>query len=226
MGLTFSLYPLCFSSEDLTKLHQSMNMNEWDMKEAYAASKNISNSYQSSIISYMAGNCWINAKISNNNPIDLQYDILKHNDRPENMPITKYDVEMVENLKMGVKQSTPLSYPINLFHGFEPFTRYHTENFSPGTIIHFRHALSKTPKYAVAQRFAIGVNPYISRYLYVCYPPRSQHICLDVFDRRKDEASREYEHLSINETLKVSSILCKIQWRLPYISLFYVMKPL
>jgi len=124
---------------------------------------------------------------------------------------------MYTNIVKSVKLVKPISYPINLFHGFEWFLSY--PKFIKDQVISFNFCLSKTPSYHVAAFFAKGTNRFIQRYMYVRYPAETKHLSPDV----RKEFNDEYEYLSVNEQLKFVGTVYQISlWPLPSLSIYYV----
>jgi len=154
-------------------------------------------------VSYNSGNCWINKKISNSLELD---------DTDKNIYSSIINAqELVGNL----------SYPINLFHGFEKYTMYKDKQWQIGDIIPFQHALSKTPSFTIANTFAKDYNwpgsLFWSKYLFVKYPEGSKHICIDIRLRYD-----EYEYLRANENLKLVDICYALELSTLNLHKFYV----
>jgi hypothetical protein len=175
---------------------------DFDMSEIrYNTARLYDNSYNLyySLVKYCAGDCWFNEKKS-------QGKILLGNDR-----------KMYNNIIDSIKLVKPISYSINLYHGFEWFLTY--PNFIKDTIIDFNYCLSKTPSYHVASFFAQQSNKHFQRYMYVKYPAGTKHLCPDF----RREFYDEYEYLSVNEKLKFVDTVYQISlWPWPSISIFYV----
>lgn len=152
-----------------------------------------------SLVKYNAGDCWFNERKS-------QGKILVGDDH-----------KMYDNIINSIKRVKPISYSINLFHGFEWFLSY--PKFKKDRIIDFNYCLSKTPSYHVAAFFAQQSNKFIQRYMYVKYPAGTKHLCPDIRRQFYDE----YEYLSVNEKLKFVDTVYQISllpW--PSISIYYI----
>ncbi len=153
----------------------------------------------STIVKYNAGDCGFNEKKSKN-------EILNQKEQ------TMYD-----NIVESIKLVKPISYSINLFHGFEWFLTY--PKFIKDQIIHFNFCLSKTPSYHVAAHFAKTRNPFWQQYMYVRYPTGTKHLCPDI----RFDFNDEYEYLAVNEKLKFVDTVYQISflpW--PCLSVYYV----
>ena len=153
----------------------------------------------SSLVEYNAGNCWFNERKSQGHVL-----------------IGK-DSQMYNNIIEAIKYVKPISYSINLFHGFEWFLTY--PKFIKDRIIHFNYCLSKTPSYHVAAFFSQQTSKFIQRFMYVKYPAGTKHLCPDIRRQFNDE----YEYLSVNEKLKFVDTVYQITllpW--PCISIYYV----
>jgi hypothetical protein len=199
MGLRYSV---SHQKDHINSIVKQKSISKFDMTEAYLNSRIIENSTKiyRKIVSYMAGNCWINSKISNGRSI------------------TNDDLEMVSSIQAALKVCQPLSYPVNLFHGFEIYTRYQDNLWKIGDTVRFPFVLSKTPKFRVAKKFAKGY--FYSKYLFVLYPPGSRQICLDVFDYQKEE---KYEYLNGFETMELVDIVYELT--LFRINKYYIFRP-
>jgi hypothetical protein len=173
------------------------NMNEirYNTERIYT----YNSKFYSSLVDYNAGNCWFNERKS-------QGKVLVGADR-----------EMYNNIIESIKYVKPISYSINLFHGFEWFLTY--PKFIKDRIIHFNYCLSKTPSYHVAAFFAQQTSKFIQRFMYVKYPAGTKHLCPDIRRHFNDE----FEYLSVNEKLKFTDTVYQITllpW--PCISIYYV----
>ena len=174
----------------------------FDMKEIRDNTERIydyNESLYSSIVKYNAGDCGFNEKKS------------------KNIELNEKETDMYANIVQSVKLVKPISYSINLFHGFEWFLSY--PKFVKDQIINFNFCLSKTPSYHVAAFFAKGSNMFIQRYMYVRYPSETKHLCPDI----RKEVNDEYEYLSANEKLKFVDTVYQISlWPWPCLSIYYV----
>ncbi len=138
----------------------------------------------SSLMQYISGNCWINDKLS------------------LNIKLNEKDIKMQKNIHSILNKVEPLSFPITLFHGFEPFTHYREEEWKIGNIIRIPGFLSKSLSFNIAYRFAQAQNIMDCKFLIVKYPKNTKHINLNIrpFDQ-------EYEFLTYsNEKLKLVDI--------------------
>lgn len=175
---------------------------QFDMKEIRDNTERIydyNEQLYSSLVKYNAGNCGFNEKKS------------------KNIELNEKESEMYANIVQSIKLVKPISYSINLFHGFEWFLTY--PKFIKDQIINFNFCLSKTPSYHVAAFFAKASNVFIQRYMYVRYPAETKHLCPDVRTASNDE----YEYLSVNEKLKFVDTVYQISlFPLPSLSIYYV----
>lgn len=117
----------------------------------------------SGVVKWIAGNCWINALITNDY-IDL---------------IEPIDQEIFDSIKKAVELVDPIESPIVLFHGFEKYSNYNVKDLFIGNIWSFNGILSKTVNFKIAQSFATAQNYFKPSYLIVFYPANSKHIGLD-----------------------------------------------
>lgn len=183
--------------ESLVK-HANFNMSEVRHNTEIAL-KSHKTDY-AGITSYMAGNSWLNSKLSTG------------------QTLCGIDLNIYDSINRTVGRVKPLSYPITLFHGFELFTQYNESTWNIGKTIVFPWFLSKTPSYDVANKFASAYDKYQPKFMVVSYPAGSKHIGLDI--RPHDE---EFEYLSkSDEKLKLVRI-CRIP-RFPYMYVFYIFK--
>lgn len=175
----------------------------FDMSEVRKNTESVllhKNQDYTNITSYIAGNCWLNSKLTTG------------------IELNNYDKKIYESINNTVKNVIPLSYAINLIHGFELFTNYNEKSWRVGKTISIPGFLSKTPSFEVASRFASMYDKYLQKYMIVIYPEGSQHISLDI--RPNDE---EFEYLTFsNEKLKLVRI-AKL-YKFPHMSIFYVFK--
>jgi hypothetical protein len=88
-----------------------------------------------SMISYIAGNCYFNGKLSHN------------------AKLIDNELKMTNDLDCIVSKLKPIPYPLYLFHGFEPGINYGDHNWTIGKVIKFPFHLSKTPAIWIADRF-------------------------------------------------------------------------
>ena len=125
----------------------------------------------SGVVKWIAGNCWINALITNDY-IDL---------------IQPIDQEIFNSIKKSVELVDPIEAPIVLFHGFEKFSNYNVKDLVIGNIWTFKGILSKTINFEIAQTFATTQNYFKPSYLIVFYPANSKHIGLNIKPIHCDE---------------------------------------
>jgi len=178
-----------------------------DMTDAYENSAVLETdqyvSYYRKVISYMSGFCWINSKISNK------------------FHLNAGDQAMVEAITEAQKVVKPFKRHVYLFHGFERLTYYGDHNWKVGQTIDFPWALSKTPVWTVAHKFARSYgfwSWFMQKFMLVRYSPGSKHICLNVRPPETDE----YEHLAIGERLTLKEIVYELQPFPPQIRKYYV----
>jgi hypothetical protein len=169
-----------------------------DMTEITKNSETITTKNYSNIVSYIAGNCWLNAKLSNN------------------ISLSPKDKEIHDSINDAVNNTKPLSYPITLFHGFEKYTYYNEKTWKINDTINIKGFLSKTPSFDIASKFANQYDFTNPKFLVVNYPIGSKHIHLDI--RKYDE---EYEYLTnSNEKLKLVRICYYLKF--PQLMTFYI----
>ncbi len=179
----FTLNPIKLK-KDKTFIDDLLTKQNLDMTEIRRNSKTIPTTDYPSLLRYNTGDCWINCKLSNGIELDDN------------------DKKMIDHINHAVDNTTPLSYPIALFHGFELFTKYDDHNFKIGDIINNKGFLSKTPSFDVACRFALTQDTSNPKFFIVNYPANTKHINLDI--RPHNE---EYEYLSnSNEFFKIIDI--------------------
>lgn len=130
--------------------------------------------------------------------------------KSEGRILTGKDNAIYNNIIQSIQLIEPISYSINLFHGFEWFLTY--PKFVKNQIITFNFCLSKTPSYHVAAFFAKQSNPFIQKYLYVKYPKNTKHLCPNF----RKEFDDEYEYLAVNEQLQFIDTVYQFSL-LPYI---------
>ncbi len=151
------------------------------------------------LVKYNAGNCGFNERKS------------------QGKMLVGKDKQMYENIVEAIKLVKPISYSINLFHGFEWFLTY--PKFIKDQVITFNFCLSKTPSYHVAAFFAKATNWFLHRYMYVRYPAETKHLSPDIRYGFNDE----YEYMGINEKLKFVDTVYQISLLpFPCLSIYYV----
>lgn len=173
------------------------------LSEVNTKTEKIENSDYGSFISYIAGNCWINAKLSN--------DIV----------LTPDDIGMISSINKLVDSVEPLSHPVKLFHGFEQYTNYNIP-VPPkiGSIVGTKGFLSKSLSLNVAKSFAVGENLFRPKFIMVEYPIGSKHIHPNF--RITNE---EFEYLTNSgEKLEITDI--KSYFDFPQFLTFYCCRPL
>jgi len=138
-SLTTSQTTIKNDKEYIDKLISNANFNMTEVrKNTELALMGNTNDY-SHITSYFAGNAWFNYKLSYGWTFDDLCDI---------------DIKIYNAINNTVLKVKPLSYPITLFHGFEPFAEYNEHRWQIGQTIIFPWFLSKTTSYDVALKFA------------------------------------------------------------------------
>lgn len=184
-------------------LIESFNTTTYDMTEIRTKSDKLENtSGYYDVISYMAGNCYVNSKLSNNKPLNTN------------------DQKILNGINYLVSQVEPLSYAVRLFHGFELLTKYNEKLWRVGSNFQILGFVSKTPSFNVAHKFAHAYNPYVPRFLVVSYPIGSQHVNIDM----RNKSDEEYEYLTRSgETFVIEDIVTVIV--LPKRFVFYFVRP-
>lgn len=92
-----------------------LNKEDIDMKELRDNTKNATdkNDMYSGIMYWIAGNCWLNALITNN----------------YNHELTDKDKLIINSINETIKIVKPISKPLTFYHGFEKFTNYNENQF-------------------------------------------------------------------------------------------------
>lgn len=172
--------------------------HEYNMTEIYEKTHKIAiGDLFMGLMKYNAGYCQYNYKKS------------------KNIELNDHENKIYNSIKGAYDKVEPLSYPINLFHGFEKDMKY--PKFEKNKTINFDFILSKTPSWHVANFFARATG-WINRYMYVIYPPNTKHLSIDV--RLKN--NNEYEYLAMNEKLTYKDKIFHITL-LPFsINIYYV----
>lgn len=205
LDLVRSLITASDDKIDMTEIRQNTdnlfnqkNMTDYEKRDYTNISK------------YMSGSCWMNSKLSAG--IDV--------------PLSEDEKQIMESINRTVNKVTPLSYPVVLLHGFEIGTIYNDDQWRSKHIIKIPGFVSKTPSFKVATRFANGYvnysnNKYRSSYIVVSYPEGSQHINLDIRNKKNEE----YKYLTrSNESLIITDIV-KI-FAFPHLYVFYLCAPI
>ena len=204
--LKYHFYDYHRNTKYINNLVKTPNL---DMTEVWGKTKEVvdnDSGLYKSVSQYMAGNCWLNAKLSQFYEFDELSDI---------------DKMIYNGINETVKKVTPLSYPITLFHGFEEFTNYKENRWVIGRNINIPGFLSKTPSFHVAGLFAHGVSYFNRKYLIVEYPIGSKHIGLEI----RPKHTEEYEYLTrSNENLLLVKKIRRLGFF--YMSTYYVCKSL
>lgn len=175
---------------------------EYDMTETYKKTdKALDNDMYTSLLKYNSGFCQYNHKKSNN--IEL-------NDNEK---------KIYNDIEKAYNKVEPLSYSINLFHGFELGMKY--PKFEKNKETNFNFILSKTPSWYVANFFARTCSySLINKYMYILYPKNSKHLSIDV----RSEKTEEYEYLAINEKLRyIDNVYHITLWPLSF-NIYYIFK--
>ncbi len=232
------------------KLSDTGQVGSFDMKETIENTEQIKNSdYHSSFINYVAGNCYYNGKLSNNEKLEPKEKICSDN---------------IDNLAMS---TATISKPLYLFHGFEPGINYNDGSWNINQEIIFGFHLSKTPAIWVAERFTNHFSWYIEKvwqkkiqsmpkcydigyfnacktlflqkYLFCIYdePNKWHHISTDIrcpaeFLSNVDEhrkhrflINEEFEYLTHkNEKFVLVDIVYKFGFWTPFLKKIYIMK--
>ena len=176
-------YNLLFGNNLYTKLIKTAIYRPYeypfDMKEINEKSeKALKDDSYLSMVKYNSGYCKYNHLKSNG---------IEMNDR---------DKKIYNDIQTAYDKVEPLSYPINLFHGFELGMKY--PKFEKNNVIQFDFILSKTPSWQVANFFASHNCNLINKYMYILYPPNTKHLSIDI----RLNFNNEYEYLAINEKLR------------------------
>lgn len=199
---------ISFNNKNVKLVKDAIKKKDFDMNLARKYSKVLekySDLYTSNV-SYNAGNCQINKKLSND------------------ISLTDNDEIMINNIKESIKKIASLPYSINLFHGFEIYTKYSTLWWRKNQKIYFNHALSKTPSFEIAEGFAKDFSlwsTFYRKFLFVKYKKNhenNKHICLDIRFNDEYEYMRGFEHLTFID------IVYQISLKDFIINKFYVMK--
>lgn len=198
---TISLYNETATNDSIDKLIKFPNL---DMTEVWDNTEEIigkDNHLYMCLLQYVAGNCWLNSKLSNG------------------MELEGKDKEIYEGVNKVAHSVKPLTYPVTLFHGFEPYTNYKEDTWIIDSVVSVPGFLSKTPSFDVANKFAKAYNFFHRKFLVVEYPKGSKHIGMNV----RHPSDPEYEYLAMSgEKLKLMGIHRKIIF--PYIHTFYILK--
>ena len=201
------LKPASEQSLTITDIKIQKIISKPDMTDAYENSAVLEtdeySAYYKKIVSYMSGFCWINSKISNK------------------FHLNDGDQAMVRAISEAQKVVKPFKRNLYLFHGFERLTHYGDHNWKVGQIIEFPWALSKTPVWRIAYKFAESYefgSWFLQKFMFVRYPPGSKHICLNTRPPETDE----YEHLAIGERLTLKDVVYEFQPFPPQIRKYYV----
>ncbi len=153
-----------------------------------------------SLNQYVAGHCWLNARLSNN------------------LPINDYDIQIQKSINNIVDKVEPLDYPVTLFHGFENYTYYGNKDYMVGDIINIPGFLSKSLSFNVSYNFAICENYFRPKLLVVKYPKGSKHIHYDarIFNTEFEFLTKSNEKLIVKEIIwfylfprKVTFYICE-----------------
>ncbi len=187
----------------IPKALEFVKSNEF-MKEIIEKTNKITkNSDDYYLNQYVAGNCWVNSRLSHN------------------FELYEKDKLILECINSMVERVEPLSYPIQLFHGFEKWTNYgNPDNYKIGDIINIPGLLSKSLSLNISYNFAICENYFRPKFLVVMYPKGSKQIHFDarIFNT-------EFEFLTkSNEKLVLREILWYYQF--PKKLTFYVCEPI
>ena len=187
------------SKINLHLLNDAIQNPKLDLEEARENTRIIENNMQyehiyKNLVYYNAGNSWVNEKISDN-----KLDQLNQTDK-----------DILSSIRKALEIIKPISYKVNLFHGFEYIVNYNDSSWKINESIKFNFPLSKTPSHEIASTFASDygyinhkiLGRHFQKFLFVKYPNNTKHICLDVRMPYNDE----YEYLSIDETLELQSI--------------------
>ena len=151
------------------------------------------------LLSYVSGNCWLNSKLSNG------------------LQLEGKDKEIYDGVNKIAKDVDPLSYPVTLFHGFEPHTNYNESTWKINGTIMIPGFLSKTPSFDVANKFSQMTSFFNRKFLVVDYPVGSRHIGINV----RHPSDPEYEYLTASgENLKLRQVYRKIIF--PSLCTFYI----
>lgn len=168
-----------------------------EISEKTKATEKKNNSFCGSFISYVGGNCWVNAKLSNE------------------LELNNLDRELVYEINKLVEDVEPLSHPVSLFHGFENYSDYRMV----GRELNMKGFLSKSLSFNIASGFAISKNYFRPNFLVVNYPIGSKHIHPNF-----RIANEEMEYLTkTDEKLVVTDI--KKYYSFPRLLTFYVCEP-
>ena len=136
---------------------------------------------------WISGNCWSNALITNG------YASM----------ITEQDKYIINSINEAIKLVEPIKKPLVLFHGFEKYINYNSNDYHVGKVFTFNGILSKTSSFDVAQRFSLSQNYLQPKYLVVFYPENSKHLGLDI----KLPPNDEYEYIGKSgESFKIIKI--------------------
>lgn len=153
----------------------------------------------SNIVSYIAGKCHLNCKLSTNESLD------------------ESEQKILNSINKSVDRVEPLSYSVNLFHGFEKRTNYNENKWTNGKTFSVPGFLSKTPSFKVATKFTPSYNHVQFKYLIVKYPIGSKHISLDIHSK----GNEEYVYIThSNEKLLLVDVVKKFKF--PYMYIFYI----
>jgi hypothetical protein len=166
-----------------------------------------------SIISYVSGNCEFNSKLS------------------KNKEVTNIEQKIIDDITNAQELVIAIDEPIILIHGFERFTNYSDYAWKIGNIIKFKHVLSKTINYNIAESFAKSYEYYsffFRKYLLVNYKNNSKHIIPDIKIKYIDSEielielydDSEFEFIRIGERLKFIGIEYKFGFF--YINKYYI----
>lgn len=195
-----------FDRSHLTDLILNPNLNMTEIVQNTDDIINNDSKLYSAMLQYMAGNCWLNGKLSRGKKLEGK------------------DKEIYDGVNKLAHSVKPLSYSISLFHGFEYNTDYNEHAWYIGKNISIPGFLSKTPSFQVANKFASSrgyLDYYNRKFLVVQYPKGSRHIGADI----RHPTDPEYEYLTFSgEQLQLINIHRILSF--PIIMTFYVCKSL
>lgn len=171
----------------INQIIEKQNLDMYELRTKTNKIFEINTNLYSGVLKWIAGNCWLNALVTNGYESKLE----------------DYQIEIINSISNSIELVESIERPLVLFHGFEKYSNYMEESFDVGSIFQFTGILSKTSKFDIALGFAQKYNFFQPKFFIVHYPSGSKHIGLDIKPCQFDE----YEYISKpNEKFKIIRI--------------------